>query len=106
MPNVYEKTITVKGIEKNVNRFADSLNYAKYKLDNKDKTLDFLKTVKTEDTVKIYLYFDDGVVGNISDIEILDNEDEVIIKIDDYFTKESHKGFYILFRYRFVEEAE
>lgn len=105
MAGVYERTLTVRGVEKHVERFADSLKNSRYSLDGIDTELPILKVEKTEDSVSIYLYFDDGVVGNISNIRIFDNDDEEIIKVDDYFTKESHKGFYVLFKYKFVEEV-
>lgn len=103
MAKVFKKTLTVRGIEENVKRFASSLKNARYLLDGEFKEMDFLKVNKTEDTVSIYLYFNDGVVGNISNVEIFDLEDEVIIMADDEFTKSRYKGFYILFEYTFVE---
>lgn len=106
MAAIYEKTLTVQGVKGNVDRFADSLKNAKYLLEDEIKVLDFLKITKTDDSVSIYIYFDDGVAGTISNITILDNDDIEIIKINDSFTKENHNGFYILFKYRFVEEVE
>lgn len=105
MAKVFKKTLTVRGIEENVKRFASSLKNVKYLLDGEFKEMDFLKVSKTEDTVSIYLYFDDGIVGDISNVEILDMEDEVIIRADDKFTKSRYKGFYILFEYTFIEEV-
>lgn len=105
MARIYENSLTDRGIEKNVDRFADSLKSATYRIDNVDKDLDFLKVERSMDTVSIFIYFDDGVKGVISDIKIIDSEDEIVIEIDDTFTKESHKGFYMIFRYRFEEEV-
>lgn len=106
MAITYEKTLTVRGIEKNVERFADSLKNANYEIEGTKYDLDFLKVNRSMDSVSIYLYFDDGVEGTVSNIKIVDTDDEVIIEIPDSFTKEGHMGFYILFRYRFIEEEE
>ena len=103
MAKVFKKTLTVRGIEENARRFRDSLKQARYVLDGETVNMNFLKVLLEGDTVKIYLYFDDGVVGNITNVEVLDIEDGVIISTDDSFSKSEHKGFYILFKYQFVE---
>ena len=106
MARIFENTLTYRGIEKTIDRFADSLKRATYRIDGVSKDLEFLKVERSMETVSIYLYFDDGVKGVISDIKIIDNEDEIVIEIEDTFTKESHKGFYMIFRYRLEEEVE
>ena len=105
MSVMYEKTLTVIGIEKHVKRFSDSIISAKYRLSGVEKDLALFKKVISGNEVKIYLYFDDGIVGNITNIKLIDDEGDEIAEVEQGFIKESSKGLYILFKYKFVEEV-
>ena len=63
------KTITSVGIEKIGRRFADSIDHAAYTLNGAPKTVEPFRKLVTADTVKIYIYFDDTVTGNVANVQ-------------------------------------
>lgn len=105
MPAIYEKTLTVIGVKKQVERFSDSIVSSKYKLDGVEDDIAIFKKVLSGNEVKIYIYFDDGIIGNIANVQLIDDEGDIIAEVEQEFTKESNKGLYILFKYKFVEEV-
>ena len=93
------KTITSVGIEKIGRRFADSIDHAAYTLNGEP----FRKLV-TADTVKIYIYFDDTVTGNVANVQLVDTDGDIVAQSDREFEKPPSKGLYVAFKYTIIEK--
>lgn len=85
--------------------FIDIMDHAEYKLGNEIKTIGFNKKETKDNTTIVYIYFDDLVLGDISDITVVDSVGNILISIPETFYKQTDKGLYISFRYT-VEEVE
>ena len=95
------KTITSVGIEKIGRRFADSIDHAAYTLNGAPKTGEpFRKLV----TVKIYIYFDDTVTGNVANVQLVDSDGDIVAQSDREFEKPPSKGLYVAFKYTIIEK--
>ena len=97
------KTLTPIGINKQLLRMKDSLSHAVYLLDGQQKQADIFKTEITQDTIRIFVYLDDNVSGNVKNISLVDNDGDVIALADREFIKPKTKGLYSVFAYKFVE---
>lgn len=101
-----QKTLTDITIKKQTAYLADLISHAEYKLDGEVKRVDLLKKNVKENEVKFYVYFDDSVVGMISDVVLIDTDGDVAVVSHHTFNKEAYRGLYILFQYRLVEEED
>ena len=81
------KTITSLGIEKIGRRFADSIDHAAYTLNGAPKTVEPFRKLVTADTVKIYIYFDDTVTGNVANVQLVDTDGDIVAQSDREFEK-------------------
>lgn len=97
------KTLTSTGLNKQAQRFASSINHAAYNLDGAPQTRPIFRSIVEGDVVKIYIYFDDTIVGSVSDVKLVDNDGDVVALTDRVFTKPQSKGLYAAFKYRFTE---
>lgn len=97
------KTLTDIGLNKQAQRFADSIHHAAYNLDGVPQTRPIFMSVVEGDIVRIYVYFDDTVVGSVSNVQLVDNDGDVVALTDRVFTKPQSKGLYVAFKYRFTE---
>lgn len=97
------KTLTGVGIAKQAQRFIDSLSHATYELGGTEKNIDIFKTSIVGDTVKVFIYFDDTVDGEVGNIKLIDKDGDVIAMAERVFNKPRIKGLYVAFKYRFVE---
>lgn len=98
------KTLTAVGIEKIGRRFADSVDHAAFTLNGEPKTVGPFRKLTTADTVKIYIYFDDTVSGNVADVQLIDTDGDVVAQTDRVFEKPQSKGLYIAFKYNIIEK--
>lgn len=97
------KTLTEVGINKQAQRFVDSLSHAAYEIGGVERTIDIFKTSIVGDTVKVFVYFDDSVDGEIGNVKLVDKDGDVVAKAESIFNKPRTKGLYIAFKYKFVE---
>jgi hypothetical protein len=97
------KTLTDVGIRKQAQRFIDSLSHATYELNGEEKQIDLFKTSVIGDEVKVYVYFDDSVAGEVGEVKLVDKDGDVIAHAVKSFSKPQIKGLYVVFKYRFVE---
>ncbi|SKC68058.1 hypothetical protein [Maledivibacter halophilus] len=97
------KTLTNIGIRKQAQRFINSLSHATYELNGDEKQIDIFKSSIDDNTVKIYVYLDDSVEGEIDNIKLIDIDGDAIAHASRVFIKPSQKGLYTVFKYRFVE---
>ena len=94
------KTLTAVGIEKIGRRFADSVDHAAYTLNGAPKTVKpFRKLI-----VKIYVYFDDTVSGNVANVQLVDTDGDIIAQTERTFEKPPSKGLYVAFKYNIIEK--
>lgn len=98
------KTITSVGIEKIGRRFADSIDHAAYTLNGATKTVEPFRKLVTADTVKIYIYFDDTVTGNVANVQLVDTDGDIVAQSDREFEKPPSKGLYVAFKYTIIEK--
>lgn len=97
------KTMTETGLRKIAQRFIDNLDHATYELDGVEKNIDILKRTIDGAEVKVYVYFDDTVVGNVANVKLVDKDGDVVAVSTRSFTKPSRKGLYETFKYSYVE---
>lgn len=100
------KTIYESGIQKIGQRLVDSIDHATYTLNGVPKTVPLFRTMVEGGNVRIYVYFDDTVVGDISNVELVDKDGDTVIGAGDkVFTKTTGKGLYVAFKYQ-IKETE
>lgn len=99
------KTLTPIGVTKIGRRLADSIHHAAYTINGAPKTIPiFRKLVDEEDaTVRLYVYFDDTVVGEVANVQLVDDDGDVVAEAPHTFTKPANKGLYVAFRYHVIE---
>jgi len=97
------KTLTDVGIRKQAQRFIDSLSHATYELNSEEKQIDLFKAYVNGDEVKVYVYFDDSVAGEVGEVKLVDKDGDIIAHAVKSFNKPLIKGLYVVFKYRFVE---
>lgn len=100
------KTLTDIGIQKIGQRFVDSVHHANYTLNGEPKTVPPFRTIVKGSDVRVYIYFDDTIIGDVSNVELVDKDGDVVATSDDkVFTKTPGKGLYVAFKYN-VKEME
>lgn len=98
------KTLTDIGILKIGKRLVESVHHANYTLDGEPKTVPPFRTITNGPDVRVYIYFDDTVIGDVSNVELVDKDGDVIAASDDkVFTKTQGKGLYVAFKYNIKE---
>ncbi|BFH10890.1 hypothetical protein WJ0W_007067 [Paenibacillus melissococcoides] len=97
------KTFTEIGLQKQLQRFADSLSHAAYQNSGETKRIDFMKLTAEGDTVRVYIYFDDSVAGQIGNVELIDHDGDIVARAEREFIKPASKGLYVAFKYRLIE---
>ena len=97
------KTLTPIGIEKQLIRMRDSLSHATYMRDGQKEQTEIFKTEINQDTIRIFVYLDDTVLGNVKNISLVDKDGDVIALANREFIKPRTKGLYSVFAYKFVE---
>lgn len=96
-------TLTETGLSKQAQRFIDSLAHATYELDGVTKTVNLFKTSVEGSTVKVYVYFDDSIAGEVKNVKLVDKDGDIVAHADRAFSKPLIKGLYVAFKYKFVE---
>ena len=100
------KTLTDLGIQKIGRRFVDSIDHANYTLNGEPKTIPLFRTIVNGSDVRVYVYFDDTIIGDVSNVELVDKDGDIVATSDDkVFTKTTGKGLYVAFKYN-VREME
>lgn len=100
------KTIYETGIQKIGQRLVDSIDHATFTLNGEPQTVPPFRMMVEGGNVRIYVYFDDTVVGDISNVELVDKDGDTIIGAGDkVFTKTTGKGLYVAFKYQ-IKEVE
>ncbi|MFW5435200.1 hypothetical protein [Paenibacillus apiarius] len=97
------KTFTEIGLQKQLQRFADSLTHAAYQQSGETKRIEFLKLTTEGNTVRVYIYFDDSIAGQIGNVELIDHDGDIVARAEREFIKPTNKGLYVAFKYRLVE---
>ena len=92
--------------EKQAMRFLETTSHAKYDHNGVEKNIPLLKTSRDGNHVKIYVYFDDSIVGSIKNPRLVDTDGDVVAVMEREVIKDERKGFYALFSYKFGEEPE
>ena len=97
------KTLTPAGIQKIAQRFVDSIDHAAYLLSGQPKTSEPFRRIADADAAKVYIYFDDTVVGEVADIKLIDSDGDVVAVAERTFTKTAGNGLYVSFKYNISE---
>lgn len=97
------KTLTAKGISKQLVRLKESLSHATFIQGGQTKTVSIFKTTIADSVIRIYVYLDDTVSGTISNISLVDKDGDVVAIAERQFTKPRTKGIYSVFAYKLVE---
>lgn len=100
------KTLTDIGIQKIGRRFVDSVSHANYTLNGEPRTVPPFRTIVKGSDVRVYIYFNDTIIGDISNVELVDKDGDIVATSDSkVFTKTPGKGLYVAFKYN-VKEME
>lgn len=97
------KTMTDTGLRKQAQRFVDSLSHAEYELDGVTKRIDLFRTSVEGDLVKVFVFFDDAVAGEIGSVQLIDKDGDTVARAERSFIKPATKGLYVVFKYRYTE---
>lgn len=98
------KTLTDLGIQKIGRRLVTSVDHAAFTLNGEPKTVAPFRTSVTGTDARVYIYFDDTVVGEVANVELVDSDGDVIASAGDRaFTKTPGKGLYVAFKYNIKE---
>lgn len=98
------KTLTEVGVEKIGRRFSESIDHAAYTLNGEPKVVEPFRKIVEADFVKIYIYFDDTIVGVVANVQLVDTDGDVVAETDRAFEKPPSKGLYVAFKYSIVEK--
>ncbi|MPN05894.1 hypothetical protein SDC9_153148 [bioreactor metagenome] len=97
------KTLTETGLRKQAQRFADSISHASYDNEETQKTIQIFNSIVENDSVKIYVFFDDSIIGSVSNVKLIDKDGDIVAVTDRAFIKPREKGLYIAFKYKYAE---
>ena len=97
------KTLTAVGVEKIGRRFAESIDHAAYTLNGEPKTVEPFRKIVGADSAKVYIYFDDTIVGTVANVQLVDADGDVVAETDRAFEKPPSKGLYVAFKYNIIE---
>lgn len=97
------KTLQPAALHKMAQRFIESLDHALYELDGVEGSVPIFRTMIDGAAVKVYVYFDDAVVGRLSNVRLVDKDGDVVAASSEIVEKPTDKGFYSAFKYRFAE---
>ena len=70
------KTLTDIGIQKIGQRFVDSVDHAAFTLNGQPKTVQPFRKIVSGSDARVYVYFDDTVIGDVSNVELIDTDGE------------------------------
>lgn len=98
------KTLTSIGIQKIGQRFVDSADHAAYTLNGVPQTVEPFRRFVQGASARVYIYFDDTVIGDVAEVQLVDKDGDVIASANErVFTKTPGKGLYIAFKYNILE---
>lgn len=98
------RTLTSTGIQKIGRRFVDSIDHAAYTLNGEPQTIPLFRKSADDDEIRIYIYFDDTFLGDVSQVELIDTDGDAVASAGGrVFTKTPGKGLYIAFKYNIAE---
>lgn len=98
------KTLTEVGVAKIAQRFAASIDHAAYTLNGEPKTVAPFRKITDADSVKVYVYFDDTIVGTLANVQLVDTDGDVVAETEQAFEKPQSKGLYVAFKYTIIEK--
>lgn len=93
--------ITATGRQKDLQRILDNLDHATYTVDGETKTIAFYNTKIENDILNIYLYLNEAVEGNVTNLKVIDKDGDVYISRADSIIKSDLKGVYVAFSYKY-----
>lgn len=91
--------ISSNGLLKFKNALVGLIREGQYTLDGKVYSTPIFKTAISGDDVNIYLYLDDKVSGNITQVKLIDKDGEVFDSQPENITKPSVNGLLVTFKY-------
>lgn len=97
------KTMTEIGLHKQAQRFVDSLARAEYELNGVTQSIDLFRKSVEGDVVKVFVFFDDSVAGEIGNVRLVDQDGDIVANAERTFVKPQSKGLYVVFKYRYSE---
>ena len=72
------KTLTSIGIQKIGQRFVDSVDHADYTLNGVPQTAEPFRRFVQGASARVYIYFDDTVIGDVAEVQLVDKDGDVI----------------------------
>ncbi len=98
------KTLTETGLKKIGQRFVESIDHAAFTLNGEPQTVPLFRTMADHEEICIYVYFDEEVLGDVANVELVDKDGDTIAATGErVFTKTPGKGLYIAFKYNILE---
>lgn len=98
------RTLTDIGMQKIGRRFVDSIDHASCTLNGEPQTIPLFRKSADGEDIRIYIYFDDTFLGDVSNVALVDADGDIVASAGDrVFTKTPGKGLYIAFRYHIAE---
>ena len=97
------RTLTDLALNKMANAYLNSLSHVLYNLDGEEKRLEFIKKKVVENTVQVYVFFDENYKGNITDIRVIDKDGDVVAVDNKVYKRTTEKALYVAFKHEFTE---
>ena len=97
------KTLTSIGIQKIGQRFVDSVDHAAYTLNGVPQTVEPFRRFVQGASARVYIYFDDTVIGDVAEVQLVDKDGDVIASANERVFTKTLQGLYIAFKYNILE---
>lgn len=97
------KTLRDIGIQKIGQRFVDSIDHAAFTLNGQPKTVPPFRKIVDGSSARVYVYFDDTVIGDVSNVELVDTDGDVVAALTTGLHEDTGQGVYVAFKYNIKE---
>ena len=97
------KTLTDLALNKMANTYLNNLSHVLYELDGVEKQIDFFKKKVEGNTVQAYVFFDENYKGKITNIRVIDIDNDVVAVDNKAYQKTTEKALYVAFKHEFME---
>ena len=97
------KTLTDLGLNKIATTYKNSLSHVLYELDGVENQTDFFKIEIKENTVIAYVFFDESYKDKISNIRVIDKDNDIVAQDKKIYKRTVEKALYVVFKHEFME---
>lgn len=97
------KTLTLKALIKQCQKFVESLSHATYEINDEEQVITLTKKESIGNEARVLLYFSDADTGEVKNIKIYDKDGDVAMYSERIYPKRVDRGLYVSFKHKFEE---